>query len=110
MLHDPKVAFVQGALEIRDFTTFWGWYQYCKSRFSLAFTARLYERLHGRRSPCYGHGVLFNAQVLRRSFALERQLKEEGKSVRWLVVGKKGRSTLTFRHRVFDGDFVGFTD
>src|SRR3954469_3865304 len=32
----------------------------------------------------------FNAQVLRRAFALERELRSEGKDVRWLVVGKKG--------------------
>jgi F-type H+-transporting ATPase subunit gamma len=52
----------------------------------------------------------FNAQVLRRAFALERRLEAEGKRVRWLAVGKKGRSTLTFRHRGLDGEFVGFTD
>lgn len=52
----------------------------------------------------------FNAQVLRRSFALERQLQAEGKTVRWLGVGKKGRSTLTFRRRALEGEFVGFTD
>ena len=39
----------------------------------------------------------FNAQVMRRAFALERQLQAEGSEVRWLGVGKKGRSTLTFR-------------
>ena len=39
----------------------------------------------------------FNAQILRRAFALERQLRGEGKEVRWLAVGKKGRSTLAFR-------------
>src|ERR687890_515166 len=39
----------------------------------------------------------FNAQILRRAFALERQLRRDGKQVRWLAVGKKGRSTLTFR-------------
>src|SRR5437588_11679372 len=39
----------------------------------------------------------FNAQVLRRSFALERELRADGKQVRWLVVGKEGRSTLRFR-------------
>ncbi|MBM3678847.1 MAG: ATP synthase F1 subunit gamma [Actinobacteria bacterium] len=52
----------------------------------------------------------FNAQVLRRAFALERQLEAEGKTVRWLAVGKKGRSTLTFRRRHVEGEFVGFTD
>src|SRR6476619_6719334 len=31
-------------------------------------------------------------------------------SVRWLGVGKKGRSTLTFRRRTLDGAFVGFMD
>jgi len=52
----------------------------------------------------------FNAQVLRRSFALERQLQAEGKRVRWVAVGKKGRSTLLFRKRELDGAFAGFTD
>jgi F-type H+-transporting ATPase subunit gamma len=52
----------------------------------------------------------FNAQVMRRSFALERQLQAEGKKVRWVGVGKKGRSTLTFRRRELDGSYVGFTD
>jgi F-type H+-transporting ATPase subunit gamma len=52
----------------------------------------------------------FNAQVLRRAFALERQLQAEGVKVRWLGVGKKGRSTLTFRRRELDGAYVGFTD
>lgn len=52
----------------------------------------------------------FNAQVLRRAFALERELRDEGKSVRWLGVGKKGRSTLVFRKRSLDGEYTGFTD
>jgi F-type H+-transporting ATPase subunit gamma len=52
----------------------------------------------------------FNAQVLRRAFALERELRREGKTVRWLAVGKKGRSTLTFRKRDLDGAYTGFTD
>ncbi len=52
----------------------------------------------------------FNAQVLRRSFALERELLAEGKRVRWVAVGKKGRSTLAFRGREQDGAYSGFTD
>lgn len=52
----------------------------------------------------------FNAQVTRRAFALERSLQADGLDVRWLAVGKKGRSTLTFRRRPVDGAFVGFTD
>ena len=45
----------------------------------------------------------FNAQVLRRSFrARTLQLQAEGKTVRWLAIGKKGRSTLTFRRRELD--------
>jgi F-type H+-transporting ATPase subunit gamma len=52
----------------------------------------------------------FNAQVMRRSFALERELRGEGTTVRWLVSGKKGRSTLTFRGRGLDGEYTGFTD
>jgi F-type H+-transporting ATPase subunit gamma len=52
----------------------------------------------------------FNAQVMRRAFALERSLQAEGATVRWLAVGKKGRSTLTFRRRTLDGEYIGFTD
>jgi F-type H+-transporting ATPase subunit gamma len=52
----------------------------------------------------------FNAQVLRRAFALERELQGDGMKVRWLVAGKKGRSTLTFRRRELDGAYTGFTD
>ena len=52
----------------------------------------------------------FNANVLRHSFALERRLKAEGKDVVWLVSGKKGRSTLTFRHREVVQAWTGHTD
>jgi F-type H+-transporting ATPase subunit gamma len=52
----------------------------------------------------------FNAQVLRRSLAVERGLVGDGKSVSWLAVGRKGRSTLVFRKKTLAGEFVGFTD
>jgi F-type H+-transporting ATPase subunit gamma len=52
----------------------------------------------------------FNAQVMRRAFALARELQTQGKTVRWVAVGKKGRSTLTFRRHALDGGYVGFTD
>jgi F-type H+-transporting ATPase subunit gamma len=52
----------------------------------------------------------FNAQVLRRAFALERALQAEGKTVRFVVVGKRGRSTLLFRRRELAGEYIGFTD
>jgi F-type H+-transporting ATPase subunit gamma len=52
----------------------------------------------------------FNAQVLRHAFALERQLRGEGVEVRWLVAGKKGRSTLTFRRYEIAKAWIGFSD
>jgi F-type H+-transporting ATPase subunit gamma len=52
----------------------------------------------------------FNAQIMRRSFALERSLQAEGKKVAWVAVGKKGRSTLLFRRRELAGSYLGFTD
>ncbi len=52
----------------------------------------------------------FNAQVLRRAFALERDLRAEGRGVAWLAVGKKGRSTLSFRRYDVTQAWVGFTD
>jgi F-type H+-transporting ATPase subunit gamma len=52
----------------------------------------------------------FNAQIIRRALALERSLQAEGKGVRWVAVGKKGRSTLQFRRRELSGAYTGFTD
>ncbi|HKD35111.1 MAG TPA: ATP synthase F1 subunit gamma [Gaiellaceae bacterium] len=52
----------------------------------------------------------FNGQILRRAFALERSLRSEGREVRWLVVGRKGRSTLRFRRYEIDQAWTGFTD
>src|SRR5438034_561670 len=52
----------------------------------------------------------FNGQILRRAFALERSLRMEGREVRWLVVGRKGRSTLEFRRYRLEQAWMGFTD
>jgi F-type H+-transporting ATPase subunit gamma len=52
----------------------------------------------------------FNAQVLRHAFALDRHLRSEGVEVRWLVSGRKGRSTLTFRRYEIDRAWIGFSD
>ena len=52
----------------------------------------------------------FNGQILRRSFALERTLRGDGLDVRWLVAGKKGRSTLTFRRYETTAAWTGFSD
>jgi len=52
----------------------------------------------------------FNAQVLRHAFALDRRLRSEGVEVHWLVSGRKGRSTLTFRRYEIDQAWIGFSD
>ena len=52
----------------------------------------------------------FNAQILRRAFSLGRELEREGTNVRWLVAGKKGRSTLRFRRYQIEQAWVDFTD
>ena len=52
----------------------------------------------------------FNSQVLRRSLALERELRGEGKQVRWVGVGRKGVGSLRFRRLDLAGEFTGFTD
>jgi F-type H+-transporting ATPase subunit gamma len=52
----------------------------------------------------------FNGQILRRAFALERRLREEGREIRWLAVGRKGRSTLAFRRYEVEQAWAGFTD
>jgi F-type H+-transporting ATPase subunit gamma len=52
----------------------------------------------------------FNGQVLRRAFELERQLRSQGQEVKWLVVGRKGASTLRFRRYQIEGQWAGFSD
>jgi F-type H+-transporting ATPase subunit gamma len=52
----------------------------------------------------------FNAQVIRRALALERDARTNGQDVRWLVTGKKGRSTLRFRRYQVEQAWVDFTD
>jgi F-type H+-transporting ATPase subunit gamma len=52
----------------------------------------------------------FNAQIVRRALALEREARAAGQDVRWLVVGKKGRSTLRFRRYEIDDAWVDLTD
>jgi F-type H+-transporting ATPase subunit gamma len=52
----------------------------------------------------------FNAQILRRAFARERALRAEGMTVRFLVAGRKGRSTLTFRRYDLARSWAGFSD
>ena len=52
----------------------------------------------------------FNGQVLRRAFELQRQARSNGQEVAWLVVGRKGASTLRFRRYEITGEWAGFSD
>src|SRR5438034_2806949 len=52
----------------------------------------------------------FNAQILRRAFALERELRGEGLEVVWLAVGRRGRSSLAFRGYDLVQSWQGFTE
>jgi F-type H+-transporting ATPase subunit gamma len=52
----------------------------------------------------------FNAQIIRRALALEREVRAQGAQVKWLVTGKKGRSTLRFRRYDVEQAWVDFTD
>jgi F-type H+-transporting ATPase subunit gamma len=52
----------------------------------------------------------FNAQIIRRALQLEREVRAGGADVSWVVVGKKGRSTLRFRRYAIEQAWVDFTD
>jgi F-type H+-transporting ATPase subunit gamma len=52
----------------------------------------------------------FNAQIIRRSLQIEREVRASGADVRWVVAGKKGRSTLRFRRYEIEQAWVDFTD
>src|SRR5262245_38248878 len=52
----------------------------------------------------------FNSQIIRAGVQLQRQLRQEGREVRFSVVGRRGVSTMRFRGEELHGDYVGFTD
>ncbi|HZS30454.1 MAG TPA: ATP synthase F1 subunit gamma [Gaiellaceae bacterium] len=52
----------------------------------------------------------FNGQVLRRAFELEREARSNGQEVVWVAVGRKGASTLRFRHFDVSAQWAGFAD
>jgi len=52
----------------------------------------------------------FNAQVLRRSFALMREVQAEGQEVKFFTVGKKAQSTIRFRRFPLAESWTGFSD
>jgi F-type H+-transporting ATPase subunit gamma len=52
----------------------------------------------------------FNAQVIRRSLQLAEEARRNGQEVKWVVVGKKGNSTLRFRGFNVLEAWTGFTD
>src|ERR1700749_3564459 len=52
----------------------------------------------------------FNAQVLRRAFAMKRELEAEGKKVVFFAVGRKAQSTVRFRRFELAQAWTGFAD
>src|SRR5436309_11885131 len=52
----------------------------------------------------------FNAQILRRTFALERELRGDGVEIKWLASGRRGRSSLTFRGYELIQAWQGFSE
>ncbi len=52
----------------------------------------------------------FNAQVIRRSLALMRELEGEGKEVVWFSTGRKAASTLRFRRLNVTQSWIGFSE
>ena len=52
----------------------------------------------------------FNSQIIRAGAQLQRELSQEGKDVRFSVVGRRGVSTMRFRGEELHNEYVGFTD
>jgi F-type H+-transporting ATPase subunit gamma len=52
----------------------------------------------------------FNASIVRRALEIARTERAEGRDVVWLVVGRRGASTLRFRRQSLTADYTGITD
>jgi F-type H+-transporting ATPase subunit gamma len=52
----------------------------------------------------------FNTNIIREGLRLKREFEDEGATVSFAVVGRRGNSTLTFRGEEIANAYVGFTD
>src|SRR5881275_1916575 len=52
----------------------------------------------------------FNAQVIRRSLALQREHRAQGREVVWFSTGRKAASTLRFRRMNVSQSWTGFSE
>ncbi|HEY6962846.1 MAG TPA: F0F1 ATP synthase subunit gamma [Gaiellaceae bacterium] len=52
----------------------------------------------------------FNAQVIRRSLALQREHRAQGREVVWFSTGRKAASTLRFRRMTVTQSWTGFSE
>jgi F-type H+-transporting ATPase subunit gamma len=52
----------------------------------------------------------FNAQVIRRSLALQREVQAEGQEAVWFSTGRKAASTLRFRRLNVSRSWIGFSE
>jgi F-type H+-transporting ATPase subunit gamma len=52
----------------------------------------------------------FNANVIRRSLAIASEHRGAGRDVHWVVVGRKGGSSLRFRGQTVADAYTGITD
>jgi len=52
----------------------------------------------------------FNSNILRRGLDLSKEIQMEGKEVVWIVIGKKGVSTMRFRGFEIQESIQGITD
>jgi F-type H+-transporting ATPase subunit gamma len=52
----------------------------------------------------------FNSQIIRAGLRAAREYEEEGRTIAYSAVGRRGVSTLTFRGKEPVGRYVGFTD
>lgn len=52
----------------------------------------------------------FNSQIVRHALTVAARHRREGREVKWLVVGRRGTSTLRFRGYTAEESFTGFTD
>jgi F-type H+-transporting ATPase subunit gamma len=52
----------------------------------------------------------FNTQIIREGLRLKREFTDEGESVVFSVVGRRGNSTMQFRGEDVAHSYVGFTD
>lgn len=68
MLEEPRLAMIQCALRVPEYSTILGWLQHLNTRLAVSYHGPLGAAIRAPQLPSYGHNVLFRRQDLQACY------------------------------------------